>query len=152
MKITPKTYKTDKIKNYIKNNHIFFLFNGNTLKSYDWIAAEKALKNMNFRYYKIFNKATVKTLDKSIYQKIKTTINGITFFIKPTSGINFLTKQSLIKNFEPLLCSLVAVKLNNKVYMSTQIKNTNSLNYKTNKLLTYQFGVTHLKLYYNISK
>lgn len=152
MKITPKVYKTDKIKNFLKNNHIFFLFNGNNLKAYDWIAAEKALKNMNFEYYKVNNKTTIKTLDKSIYQKVKTTINGVTFFINFVSNKSYLTKQLLIKNFEPFLFSLVAIKINNKVYTSTQIKNTNSLNYKTNKLLTYQFGVTHLKLYYNISK
>jgi len=152
MKLTTKNYKTNKIRNYIKTNHTFFLFNGNILKSYDWIITEQAFKNMHFKYYKIFNKAAIKTLNKSIYKQIKTTINGITFFIRPTPNIKSLSKQLLFNNFEPLLFSLIALKINNKMYSSKQLKNTCSLNYKTNKLLIYQFNITHLKFYYNFSK
>ena len=128
------------------------MFNGNTLKSYDWIITEQFFKNMNFKYYKIFNKAAIKTLNKSVYKKIKTTINGITFFIKPTQNITSLTKQLLFNNFELLFFSLIAIKINNKIYSSKQLKNINSLNYKKNKLLIYQFNITHLKFYYNFSK
>jgi len=152
MELTTKNYKINKIKNYIKNNHIFFLFNGNTLKSYDWIITEQSFKNMNFKYYKIFNKAAIKTLNKSVYKQIKTTINGITFFIRPTQNIPLLTKQLLFNNFESLFFSLIALKINNKMYSSKQLKNISSLNYKTNKLLIYQFNITHLKFYYHFSK
>jgi hypothetical protein len=149
MELTSKSYKTNKIKNYIKTNHTFFLFSGNTLKSYDWISTEQNLKTMQFEYYKIFNKAAIRTLDKSVYKQIKTTINGITFFIKP-DYLNFksLSKQKLINNLEPLFFSLLVLKINNKIYSKNQLKNTRSLNYKTNKLLLSQFGVTYLKFYY----
>ena len=152
MELTSKNYKINKIKNYIKTNHIFFLFNGNTLKSYDWIVTEQFFKNMHFKYYKIFNKSAIKTLNKSVYKQIKTTINGITFFIVPIQDITSLTKQLLFNNFELLFFSLIALKINNKMYSSKQLKNTRSLNYKTNKLLIYQFNITHLKFYYNFSK
>lgn len=152
MELTTKNYKTSKIRNYVRINHTFFLFNGNTLNSNDWIITEQALKNMNFKYYKIFNKAAIKTLNKSIYQQVKNTINGITFFIRPTPELSSITKKVLFNNFEPLLLSLIALKINNKIYSSKQLKNTYSLNYRSNKLLIYQFSVTHLKFYYNFSK
>jgi len=41
----------------------------------------------------------------------------------------------------------LALKMNNKIYSSNQIKYINSLNYYENKLLLYQFGVTHIKCY-----
>ena len=152
MEFTTKDYKINKIKNYIKTNHIFFLFNGSTLKSYDWITAEQSLKNMNFEYYKIFNKTTIKTLNNSVFKQIKTTINGVTFLIKPTENVKLLKKQLLLHNFEPLLFSLIALRINNKMYSNKQLKNTHSFNYKTNKLLIYQYNATRLKFYYNISK
>jgi len=148
MELTAKSYKTNKIKNYIKTNHTFFLFNGNTLKSPDWIITEQNLKNMQFEYYKVFNKAAIKTLDESIYKQIKTTINGVTFFIKPHLYLKFLSKQTLTTSFDSLFFSLIALKINNKIYSKNQLKNIRSLNYKTNKILLYQFNITHLKFYY----
>lgn len=148
MELTAKSYKTNKIKNYIKTNHIFFLFNGNVLKSYNWIDTEQNLKDMQFEYHKILNKASIKTLDKSIYTQIKTTINGITFFIKPNLKVKSLSKQLIINNFEQLLFSLIAIKLNNKIYSNKQLKNNYSLTYQTNKLLLSQFVITKLKCYY----
>jgi len=152
MKLSKKNYKASKIKNYIKTNHIFFLFNGNTLKSHDWISIEQVLKNMNFKYCRLFNKIAIKTLEKSIYQQIKTTINGITFFVRPTLNIKSLKKQVLLKNIEPLLFSFIAIKINNKTYSNKQLKSICLLDYKINKLLTYQYNITYLKFYYNLSK
>ena len=149
MELTTKNYKTVIIKNYIKTNPIFFLFNGTNQKAYDWIVIEQVLKNMNFKYYKIFNKTTIKTLDKSVYQNVKTTINGVTFFIKPTLDLKSLKKRVLLNNFEPLLFTLITIKINNKIYSTKQLKNTLSLDYKTVKLVLYQFQITYLKFYHN---
>jgi hypothetical protein len=57
-----------------------------------------------------------------------------------------MTKKN-IDNFELLLFTLLAIKLNNKVYSTSQVKNTFSLNYKDNKLLFYQFGLTNMKIF-----
>jgi len=59
--------------------------------------------------------------------------------------IKRLFKQILISNFESLLFDMLAIKINNKIYQTTQLKNNYSLNYNDNKLLIFQFGLTHLK-------
>ena len=104
---------------------------------------EQNLKNINFNYYKIFNKTTKKILKNSIYKTIKPTVNSITFLIKPKTKQLF--KQIIITKFEPLLFNMLAVKINNKIYQTIQLKNNYSLNYNNNKLLIFQFGITHLK-------
>lgn len=104
---------------------------------------EQGLKNINFNYYKIFNRTTKKTLQNSIYKIIKPTVNSITFMIKPR--IKKLFKQILITSFEPLLFNMLAIKINNKIYQTIQLKMSCSLNYTDNKLLIFQYGVTHLK-------
>lgn len=148
MKFNAKIYRATKTKNYIKNSSLFFLFNGVNRKSNDWIIAEQELKKINYNYYKLFNKTVIKTTQISIYRKIETTINGITFFIKPNSKL--VNKNILLTSFEPLLFTLLAVKLNNKIYSVKQLKNIYSLKYRENKLLFYQFGIKHLKIFYKI--
>jgi hypothetical protein len=143
MEFTSKNYKIIKTKNYIKKNNLFFFFGGVNRNSNDWILVEQDLKNIHFNYYKIFNRTTKKTLSNSIYKIIKPAINGITFLIKPKT--KQMSKQVLMASFEPLLFNMLAIKLNNKIYQITQLKNNYSLIYKDNKILTFQFGVTNLK-------
>jgi len=120
--------------------HVWFSREGISLLN---SLVEQGLKNINFNYYKIFNKTAKKTLTKSIYKTIETTINSVTFLMKPK--IKRLFKQILISNFESLLFDMLAIKINNKIYQTTQLKNNYSLNYNDNKLLIFQFGLTHLK-------
>jgi hypothetical protein len=143
MKFTSKNYKIIKTKDYMKKNNLFFFFGGVNRNSNDWILVEQSLKNMNFNYYKIFNKTTKKTLTDSIFNTIKPAINGIKFLIKPKT--KQISKQILMTSFEPLLFNMLAIKLNNKIYQATQLKNSYSLNYKDSKLLICQFGIVNLK-------
>jgi len=147
MKLNTKDYKTTITKNYIKTNNLFILFNGVNRKSSDWIATEQNLKNIGFKYYKVFNKTARKTLNESIYKKYQTAVNGITFFMKPASNIKPITKYVLLNSFEPLLFTILALKLNNKIYSVKQLKNIYSFKYKENKLLLYQFKITNIKFY-----
>ena len=82
-------------------------------------------------------------LNNSIYKTIKPAINSITFVIKPKT--KQVSKQILTASFEPLLFNMLAIKLNNKIYQTTQLKNTYSLNYKDNKILVFKFAITNLK-------
>ena len=143
MEITSKNYKIIKTKNYIKKNNLFFFFSGIHRNSNDWILVEQSLKNINFNYYKIFNRTAEKLLNNSIYKTIKPTINSITFVIKPKTIQ--VSKQILLASLEPLLFNMLAIKLNNKIYQTTQLKNTYSLNYKNNKILVFKFAITNLK-------
>jgi hypothetical protein len=143
MELISKNYKIGKTKNYIKKNNIFFFFSGINRNSNDWILVEQSLKSVNFNYYKIFNRTAKKTLNNSIYKTIKPTINGITFLIKPKT--NRLSKQILTASFEPLLFNMLAIKLNDKIYQTTQLNNNYSLNYEDNKILVFKFLITNLK-------
>ena len=143
MEFTSKNYKIIKTKDYIKKNNLFFFFGGVNRNSNDWILVEQGLKSINFDYYKIFNRTAKKTLNNTIYKTIKPAINGITFLIKPKA--KQLSKQVLITSFEPLLFNMLAIKLNNKIYQTTQLKNSYSLSYSDNKILIFQFGIANLK-------
>jgi hypothetical protein len=70
MKFTTKEYKITKTKSYIQTSNLFFFFNGINRNSNDWIIIEQKLKNINFEYYKIFNKTSKKTLENSIYKNV----------------------------------------------------------------------------------
>jgi len=149
MEFTAKSYKILKIKKYLKKKNLFFFFNGVNQNSEDWIITEQGLQIINFSYYKVFNKTANKILKNSIYDNFQPTINGTTFFIQPKSDSKPLSRLILTSNFDKLLFVILAIKLNNKIYGETQIKNSNSLEYNENILLFYQFGVTQLKSCFN---
>lgn len=142
VKFTSKDYKIKKTQNYLKTTNLFFIFNGINQNSINWIKTEQELKKINFNYYKIFNKTSTKIFKNSIYKNITPTINSITFFIKPILKNNII-KKKMFFNMETFF--FLALKMNNKIYSSNQVKYINSLNYYENKLLLYQFGVTHIK-------
>ena len=152
MKFSAKEYGIIKTKNYIKNVNLFFFFNGINLNSGDWVTIEQKLKKINFSYYKILNKTSKKTLQNSIYSNSSAIVNGITFTLKPVQPINELTKYSLINNFEPLLFTLLAIKLNNKVYSKKQLNNQFTFHYRDSKLLFFKFGLANIKFFTQNSK
>jgi hypothetical protein len=143
-----KTYKLNKTKNYIKDNNLVFFFNGINKNSNNGLLTEQKLKTLKLNYYKIFNKTTIKSLKKSIYYSTIPMVYGIIFFIKPHSETQALSVKNISNNLEPLFLTVLALKLNNKIYSAKQIKNNNSFNYKENKLLMSQFLITNLKLHF----
>jgi hypothetical protein len=146
MKFSSKDYKTIKTKNYLKNNNLFFIFNGINQNSSNWIKTEQELKNKNFNYYKIVNKTSTRIFKNSIYKNSEHTINSITFFMKPDFNNTLLSKKILF-NIETFV--FLAIKINNKIYSINQMKYVNSLNYYESKLLLYQFGITNIKSYFS---
>jgi hypothetical protein len=146
MKFNSKNHKILKTENYLKNNNLFFFFSGINQNSNNWIKTEQGLKNMNFSYYKIFNRTSTKIFNNSIYKNNKFTINGIIFFIKPSYNDFQLSKKNIL-NLEKFI--FLAFKLNNRIYSANQLKHSNFLNYYNNKLLLYQFSITNIKFYLN---
>jgi hypothetical protein len=146
MQLSSKSYKILKTKNYIKENNLFFFFNSIHRNSNDGIIIEQNLKIFNLNHYKIFNKTSKTTISNSIYKNSNELINSMTVFIKPTFNSIELKKSNLLSCFEPLLFNMLAVKLNNKIYSTSQLKEINTLNYKDTKLLLFQFSLTNLKL------
>ena len=145
MQFSSKDYKILKTKNYLKENSLFFFFNSIHRNSSDGIIIEQNLKKFNLNYYKIFNKTSKTTINNSIYKNSNELINSMTIFIKPISPLE-LKKSNLLSCFEPLMFNMLAIKLNNKIYSTSQIKEINTFNYKDTKLLLFQFSLTNLKL------
>jgi hypothetical protein len=152
MQFTSKEYKILKTKNYIKENKIFFFFNSINRNSNDSIIVEQNLKKLNFDSYKIYNKTSKKTLKASTYKNSTELVNSITLLIKPMFTNFEIKKSTLLQSFEPLLFSLLAIKVNNKIYSKNQLKEIFLLNYKDIKLLFFQFGITNSKLNFKTKK
>lgn len=146
MKFSSKEYNIIKIKNYIIKNDLFFFFHGINRKSNEWINVEQELQKISFSYYKILNKIFKNTINKSIYTNISPLVNSVTFLIKPKINKKNITKNILIHNFEYLIFTLLAIKLNNKIYSKNQLNNSFSFLYKESKLLFFQFNTTNNKI------
>ena len=146
MKLKLKDYKTLKTKKYLKTNNIYIYVNGINKNSISFIKTKQEFKNINFDYYQIFNKTSIKILENSIYKNNKTIINGVTFLIKPINN-KLISKKVIFHNIENLMFVFLTIKLNNKIYILNQFKKVSTLNYYKNKLLLYQFGITYLKSY-----
>jgi hypothetical protein len=146
MDLTTKKFKIEKTKNIIKHNNLFIFLNGINRNSNDWILIEQELKKINFNYYKIFNKTSKKTLNNSIFLNTSSLINSMTFLLKPLVAEQEVNKNMLLNKIETLIFSLLAIKVNNKIYSKTKLKNLVTLNYKNNKLLLYKFLISNTKV------
>lgn len=149
MKFKLKEYKFSKIKNYIKVNDFFFIYNSNNLNLKDWISIEQEFKNLNLEYYKIYNTVSKKTLENSIYTNFKPLINGLVILIKPNAKTKVQFQTFL--NLNNVLVT-VGIKLNKKIYNTTQLKNLHSLEYKTNMAILVKSLKTSLKIPYKYTK
>ena len=151
MKLSVKNYKIIKTKEFFKTSNLFFFVNGINRNSFDWLIIEQKLKTIEFYYYKVLNRTTITTLNNSIYPNISSVIKGSIFLLKPQLNKNF-SKHIVLNTFNPLFFELLIIKLNHKIYSMNSLKSTYSLQYKETKLLLYQFGSTHLKTCYRLSK
>lgn len=146
MDLTTKKFKIEKTKSFIKCNNLFLFLNGIHKNSNDWVLIEQELKKINFNYYKIYNKTSKTTLNNSIFLKTSSLINSMTFLFKPSVDNKEINKNTLLQKIETLIFSLLAVKVNNKIYSKTQLKILLTLNYKNNKLLLYKFLIVYTKI------
>jgi hypothetical protein len=149
MEFKLKKYRHFKIKNFIKTNNFFFIYNGNNLNLKNWIIAEQQIKNLNLKYHKIYNKITKKTLEKSIYNNFNTLINGFIILVKPDKKAKLILKTLLA--FSNIL-TLVGFRLNRKIYNPVQLKNLYSLKYKTNITILIKLIKTSLKISYGLTQ
>lgn len=142
-----KTYQIVKLKEYFKNQSLFFLFHSAKLNLTRWTSTEQNLKKLKLSYYKPLNKTTVKTFKNSIYKNFSSNIAGFILFINSNSKKIELNLPTIVKNLKPSF-TLVAIKLNNKVYSTTQLKELNSLSYNKSVFNLYKVLDKQLKTSY----
>lgn len=145
MEFDSKKYNMLKTRLSFKNVNLEFFLNGINQLSSDWIITEQKIKKLNFCYYKLLTNVTKKTLRNSIYSNLANAINSITYVFKLVKN-TFEIQKKVIKNLESLKFLLLFLKLNNKLYTKTNIKDIFSLNYTNNKLLLFQFLITNVKI------
>jgi hypothetical protein len=142
-----KTYQIVKLKKYFKNNGLFFLFHSTKSNLTKWTITEQNLKKLKLNYYKPLNKTTVKTLKGSIYKNFSSNITGFILFINSRYKTTSLNLPSIIKALKPSF-TLVSLKINNKIYSTSQLKGVNDLSYNKSFFTLYKVLDKQLKMSY----
>ena len=124
-----KQYRVLNVKNNFKNSNLLFFYHYSKVKSNKWIFMEQHLKKTKLKYTQIYNGTTFKTMNNSIYSKMNQVISGIILFAKPNYKSTILKLETIKNNLEPQFI-LLFLKLNNKIYTPTQLKNMHEFNYK----------------------
>ena len=105
------------------------------------------LKKLKLDYHKPLNKVTVKTLENSIYKNFSANIAGFVMFLNTTYKTTEVNLPAVIKSLKPSF-TLVSVKLNNKIYSTSQLKGLNDLSYKKTVFNFHQVLDRQLKTSY----
>ena len=142
-----KNYQIVKLKKYFKNNDLFFVYQSAKLSLTKWTQTEQNLKKLRLSYYKPLNRTTAKTLQNSIYKKFSSIIGGFILLITTDSKVSKLSLESIIKNLRPSF-NLVSVKLNDKIYSLSQLKDMKDLSYKKSVFNLHKTLDKHLKTTY----
>lgn len=151
MDFNSKDYQSVKLKKFFKTNDFFFLFHSAKLDLNQWIQTEQNLKKLKLKYSKILNGTTLKLFKSSIYRNLSSVICGFLLFIHSNFKTTNLQFKPIKKNLKPSF-ELIAVKLNNKMYSTSQLKGLNSLSYRTNMFNLYKSFDKHLKTSYLLTK
>jgi len=142
-----KNYQIVKLKKYFKNNDLFFVYQSVKLSLTKWTQTEQNLKKLRLSYYKPLNRTTAKTFQNSVYKKFSSLIGGFILLITTDSKVSKLNLESIIKNLRPSF-NLVSVKLNNKIYSLSQLKDMKDLSYKKSVFNLHKTLDKHLKTTY----
>jgi hypothetical protein len=150
MDLNTKSYQIFKLKKYFKNNDFFLLFYSAKLNSVKWLNTEQNLKKLKLGYYKPLNRTSVKTLQNSIYKNFTSSIGGFVLFVNSLYKNTELNLQIIVKNLKPSF-ALIGIKLNNKIYSTSQLKEMKDLSYKRNIFILHQTLDKYLKTSYTLT-
>jgi hypothetical protein len=146
-----KNYKKQKIDIYLSKTSFTIICNGITAKTDEWVTINQGLKKNKFSYYKICNLTAQARFQKSIFYFTKSIASGITFFLQSNNKLS-LNKKTLLTKLNSLKLDILAIKFNNKIYSTKQLKNIKLIIYSKNFLLIYKLQIFILKLMFLNSK
>jgi len=129
----------------------FFLFHSAKLDLNQWLQTEQNLKKLKLNYSKTLNGIVLKSFKNSIFKNLSLTICNFVLFINPNFKTTQLQFSSMKKNLKPSF-KLISVKLNNKIYATSQLKGLNILSYKKNVFELHKSLDQHLKTSYLLTK
>ena len=146
-----KEYQILKTKKYFKNNNFFFIYHSSKVNSKEWIQIEQKFKKLKLKCYKILNGTAYRIMNNSIYKNYTKMISGLIVFVKT----DFKSTEIDIKDLEKELKSLfvlISVKLNNNIYLTSQILKIKTFSYKQNIFNLYKTFEKSQKIAYTLQK
>lgn len=151
MDLNSKDYQSIKLKKIFKTNDFFFLFHSAKLDLNQWIQTEQNLKKLKLNYSKALNGTTFKLFKSSIYKNLSPIIGGFVLFISSDFKTTELRLTSIKKELKPSF-ELISVKLNNKLYSTSQLKGLNMLSHRKNVFNLHRSLDRYLKTSYILTK
>jgi hypothetical protein len=151
MDYNSKDYEHIKLKELFKTNDFFFLFHSAKLKLNRWTYTEQKLKKLKLKYSKALNGTALKSFKNSIYKNLSPIVRGFVLFINPNFKTTELHLSRLKKDLKPSF-ELIAVKLNNKTYSTSQLKGLQTFFYKKNVFNLHQSLDRYLKTTYLLTE
>ena len=151
MDFNSKDYQSVKLKKIFKTNDFFFLFHSAKLDLNQWIQIEQNLKKLKLNYSKALNGTTFKLFKSSIYKNLSPIIGVFVLFIGSDFKTTELRLTSIKKELKPSF-ELISVKLNNKLYSTSQLKGLNMLSHRKNIFNLHRSLDRYLKTSYILTK
>ena len=151
MDFNSKDYQSVKLKKFFKTNDFFFLFHSAKLDLRQWTQTEQNLKKLKLKYSKALNGSTLKLFKNSIYENLSPIIGGFVLFLSPSFKTTELRLNSVKKELKPSF-ELISVKLNNKLYSTSQLKGFNTFSHRKNVFNLYCSLDRYLKTSYVLVK
>ena len=131
MKFNSKKYQIFKLKTYLKEKD-FLIFHCAKSNIKQWVIIEQHLKKLKLKYYKPLNGVSLKILNKSTHKYFNHLLSGPVLFVEYDSKALDFDLSSILKKLDPEFI-LLAVKLNDNIYMKLYLKKLKTLNYRSNK-------------------
>jgi len=151
MDFNSKDYQNVKLKNFFKTNGFFLWFHSAKLDLNQWTYTEQNLKKLKLNYSKALNGITLKLFKNSIYTNIRPIVCSFVLFINSDHKTTELQLDSMENNLKPSF-KLISVKLNNKIYSTSQLKGLNDFSYKKSVFNLYGSLDQHLKTSYVLTR
>ena len=151
-KIFLKKYQLTKIKKEIKNNKVIFFFHTTNLNSKNELKINKILFEEKLKSFNIKNNLLKIAFKESIFVNQSFLVKGSLCFLSNKLKKNIDNKLKDLLNFKSNL-TLVAIKLNNKIYVIDQLKTLTNLDYINNfKILNRTLKNVFKHPYYTLKK
>lgn len=144
MHLNFRNYQKIKTKTILKKTNFLLFTIGANQNSYNWVALEQNLHKLGLTYTKTYNNVTTKIFQNSVAKKLKNTINSTFFFLMHKNATQII-KSNILNEINTSKFSIIALKLNKKLYAISQLKTMKSFHYKKNISIMYQFLSTTLK-------